>query len=163
MIGMYTLHEEKWIDDQIQQDMDIICAEILKAVKKAGIITQVGYVLRFMDSFRKARKILHEKGGRIGCQSVLPLLSTFFAFSMLPLLVFSTKKAMTPPLLSGITDSIASLTSFSTNGIFSVVYPGHSAKTELKENKLSKSTEKIIERLIIKLLVYLLIKEKFIP
>ncbi|RLF20375.1 MAG: hypothetical protein DRZ82_02300 [Thermoprotei archaeon] len=39
--------------------------EILKAVKKAGIITQVGYVLRFMDSFRKARKILHEKGGRI--------------------------------------------------------------------------------------------------
>ena len=39
--------------------------EVLNAVRKAGIITQVGYVLRFVDSFRKAKKILHERGGRI--------------------------------------------------------------------------------------------------
>ncbi len=39
--------------------------EILRAVERAGIITQVGYVLRFIDSIRRAREVVHERGGRI--------------------------------------------------------------------------------------------------
>lgn len=40
--------------------------EVLKAVKRASIITQVGYVRRFAESYMKARHILLEKGGPIG-------------------------------------------------------------------------------------------------
>ncbi|MCD6357498.1 MAG: Gfo/Idh/MocA family oxidoreductase [Thermoproteales archaeon] len=40
--------------------------EVLKAVRKAGVITQVGYVLRFVDSLRRARELVQAEGGRIG-------------------------------------------------------------------------------------------------
>lgn len=40
--------------------------EVLKAVKRAGIITQVGYMRRFVDSYRRARQIVLERGGGIG-------------------------------------------------------------------------------------------------
>ncbi len=40
--------------------------EVLNAVRRAGIITQVGYVRRFAESYAKARSILLERGGRVG-------------------------------------------------------------------------------------------------
>lgn len=40
--------------------------EILNTVRRAGVITQVGYVRRFAESYVKARSILLERGGRVG-------------------------------------------------------------------------------------------------
>ncbi len=40
--------------------------EILKAVERYKIITQVGYVMRFVDAFIKAREVLHSRGGELG-------------------------------------------------------------------------------------------------
>lgn len=40
--------------------------EVLKAVEKAGIITQVGYVRRFLDSYDSSRSLLLAEGGRVG-------------------------------------------------------------------------------------------------
>lgn len=34
----YTLFREKWVDDKIQQDMDVICQEILRAVRPISIL-----------------------------------------------------------------------------------------------------------------------------
>jgi predicted dehydrogenase len=39
--------------------------EVLRAVRKAGIITQVGYMRRFIDSYRKARQVVLERGGGV--------------------------------------------------------------------------------------------------
>mgnify|MGYP000095781339 CR=1 FL=1 len=39
--------------------------EVLKAVKRAGLITQVGYMRRFVDSYRKARQVVLERGGGV--------------------------------------------------------------------------------------------------
>lgn len=38
--------------------------EVLRAVRRAGIVTQVGYMRRFLDSYRRAREIVVERGGR---------------------------------------------------------------------------------------------------
>lgn len=37
-MGRYTLHEEKWVDKKIQQDMDIICSEILNIIRPISIL-----------------------------------------------------------------------------------------------------------------------------
>lgn len=34
----YTLFKEKWVDDKIQQDMDVICQEILKTIRPISIL-----------------------------------------------------------------------------------------------------------------------------
>ena len=39
--------------------------EVLKAVRRAGIITQVGYMRRFIDSYRRARQLVLERGGGV--------------------------------------------------------------------------------------------------
>ena len=39
----YTSLKEKWVDEKIQQDMDVICEEILKDVKPISILLTGGF------------------------------------------------------------------------------------------------------------------------
>jgi myo-inositol 2-dehydrogenase/D-chiro-inositol 1-dehydrogenase len=40
--------------------------EVQKSVARSGIVTQVGYVMRFYDGLRQLRQALKERGGKIG-------------------------------------------------------------------------------------------------
>jgi len=40
--------------------------EVQKSVARSGIVTQVGYVMRFYDGLQQIRKVLKERGGKIG-------------------------------------------------------------------------------------------------
>ncbi|MEM2885375.1 MAG: Gfo/Idh/MocA family oxidoreductase, partial [Thermoproteota archaeon] len=47
--------------------------EVLASVQKYGVVTQVGYVLRFNDAFQKMRQALLERGGKVGLIEMLRL------------------------------------------------------------------------------------------